>query len=174
MLAGGARVIARRSHHPPTFVATGSSHTGPCWRRQQPQLLARGMSTRKPGVCTDEEMEAFVTANAAAIVVVDARNPDFSVEPGDEKTAAIAPIGSGATRPRAVNLPFDRANKSMDLGPLEPLLTGAGKATPIITHCGGGGRGQKAKDFLLANGFTNVMNGGGPEEPELWKFFGEL
>ena len=31
----------------------------------------------------------------------------------------------------------------MDLKPLEEM--GAEKSTPIITHCGGGGRGQKAK-----------------------------
>ena len=37
---------------------------------------------------------------------------------------------------------------------------GGGKAAPIITHCGGGGRGQKAKDYLDSQGFTNVVNGG--------------
>jgi hypothetical protein len=37
---------------------------------------------------------------------------------------------------------------------------------------GGGGRGQKAKDFLIANGFKNVVNGGGPEDAECWAVFG--
>lgn len=37
---------------------------------------------------------------------------------------------------------------------------------------GGGGRGQKAKDYLLANGFKNVANGGGPEDTECWAVFG--
>jgi hypothetical protein len=37
---------------------------------------------------------------------------------------------------------------------------------------GGGGRGQKAKDFLMANGFKNVANGGGPEDAECWAVFG--
>ena len=42
----------------------------------------------------------------------------------------------------------------------------------VITHCGGGGRGQKAKDFLISNGFVNVINGGGPEDGECWAEFG--
>ena len=47
------------------------------------------------------------------------------------------------------------------------------KATvPVITHCGAGGRGQKAKEFLEANGFGNVVNGGGPEDDECWQVFG--
>jgi len=43
---------------------------------------------------------------------------------------------------------------------------------PVITHCGGGGRGQKARVFLEANGFGNVINGGGPEDAECWAIFG--
>ncbi len=41
----------------------------------------------------------------------------------------------------------------------------------VITHCGGGGRGQKAKLFLEANGFKNVLNGGGPEDKDCWATF---
>ena len=44
----------------------------------------------------------------------------------------------------------------------------------IVTHCGGGGRGQKAKDYLLGLGYTNVVNGGGPKVIELWERFGSL
>lgn len=69
-------------------------------------------------------------------------------------------------RPQAVSLIYDRASESMPL-PDVP------KDTPIITHCGGGGRGQKAKDYLEANGFTNVLNGGGPKETECWNEFGK-
>lgn len=88
-----------------------------------------------------------------------------------------APIGGGAdSRPRAVNVVYDRANSSMDLSliPADWLESAGGKeAAPVITHCGGGGRGQKAKDFLLANGFKNVLNGGGPEDAECWAVFGD-
>ena len=61
----------------------------------------------------------------------------------------------------------------MDLAPLQDRLT-MGKDTPIITHCGGGGRGQKAKVFLEAQGFTNVINGGGPQVKPLWEHFGNV
>jgi rhodanese-related sulfurtransferase len=51
---------------------------------------------------------------------------------------------------------------------------GNDKDVPIVTHCGGGGRGQKAKDYLLGLGYTNVVNGGGPKVTELWERFGSL
>ena len=135
-------------------------------------------SGRKAGVASDEEFASWMARNKVEdVVVVDARNTDFSVEPGDEKYGHggqnnIAGC-EGVNRPRAVNLPYDRANKSMDLAPLENLLV-AGKDTPIVTHCGGGGRGQKAKTFLEENGFTNVINGGGPKVKTLWEHFGSL
>lgn len=54
-----------------------------------------------------------------------------------------------------------------------PSLAAGGKeSVPVITHCGGGGRGQKARVFLEANGFGNVINGGGPEDTECWAIFG--
>ena len=57
--------------------------------------------------------------------------------------------------------------------PSEWIEAGGGKeSVPVITHCGGGGRGQKAKEFLQANGFGNVVNGGGPEDDECWQCFG--
>eukprot|EP00746_Dinoflagellata_sp_MGD_P092823 gnl/MRDRNA2_/MRDRNA2_36715_c0_seq1.p1 gnl/MRDRNA2_/MRDRNA2_36715_c0~~gnl/MRDRNA2_/MRDRNA2_36715_c0_seq1.p1 ORF type:complete len:367 (+),score=90.72 gnl/MRDRNA2_/MRDRNA2_36715_c0_seq1:79-1179(+) len=37
------------------------------------------------------------------------------------------------------------------------------KAAPIITHCGAGGRGGKAAAVLKGLGFTNVHNGGSPD-----------
>lgn len=49
---------------------------------------------------------------------------------------------------------------------------GGKESVPIITHCGGGGRGQKARLYLEANGFGNVVNGGGPEDEECWAVFG--
>ena len=149
------------------------------------RLSVRGFSAaelcgmaRKAGVVSDADMITFLAANdAAKVVVVDARNPDFSVEPGDERSAAAGPIAetAAAERPNAVNIVYDRNAKCMDLSRLEPRLDAElGKATPIITHCGGGGRGQKAKLFLEAAGYTNVINGGGPKVAELWASFGSL
>lgn len=102
---------------------------------------------------------------------------DFELEPGDSKSSEKAPIGGGAdARPRAVNVIYDRANSNMDLSkiPAEWIEAAGGKEkAPVITHCGGGGRGQKAKDFLEAAGFGNVKNGGGPEDDECWAVFGD-
>eukprot|EP01052_Picozoa_sp_SAG31_P011490 SAG31_NODE_651_length_13184_cov_4.999541_11_plen_151_part_00 len=102
----------RRAAYQPSHVL---SRTGPAFRQ-----MATSTKPRKPGVATDDELASFVSTHQTNVVVVDARNSNFTVEPGDEKTAAIAPLG-GPTRPRTVNLPYDRANKSMDLAPLEPV-----------------------------------------------------
>jgi len=106
----------------------------------------------------------------------DVRNPDATVEPGDQKSLAVAPlpisststIMEGVGRSSALHLIWDRDTASMPL----PSNT-ISKNTPIITHCGGGGRGQKAKDYLESKGYTNVLNGAGPKETELWNVYGE-
>ncbi len=76
-----------------------------------------------------------------------------------------------------MNAIFDRTSNSLPLEaiPAEWIEAAGGKeSVPIITHCGGGGRGQKAKDYLLSQGFKNVQNGGGPEDAECWAVFGKL
>ena len=140
------------------------------------------MSARKGGVASDEEFDAFMAKNAGkTVLVVDARNPDFTIEPDDEKfggDAGTAPISDCGTakRPNALNIPFDRATGSLPADGVELLNAKAGgdKGVPIVTHCGGGGRGQKAKDYLIGLGYTNVVNGGGPKVTELWERFGSL
>jgi len=122
---------------------------------------------RKAGVASPEELRDFVAQAGSKLVVIDVRNPDASVEPGDQKSIAVAPLPADGNRPQALHLIYDRHTKSMPLPPTED------KTTPIITHCGGGGRGQKAKDFLMEKGFTNVLNGGGPKETECWAEFGD-
>lgn len=121
--------------------------------------------SRKAGVSTPEELKDFVSKAGSKLLVVDVRNPDATVEPGDQKSLAVAPLPSDAQRPQAVHLIYDRETKSMPLPDVD-------KDTPIITHCGGGGRGQLAKEFLMENGFTNVLNGGGPKETDCWNEFG--
>eukprot|EP00308_Calcidiscus_leptoporus_P026669 CAMPEP_0119357344 /NCGR_PEP_ID=MMETSP1334-20130426/5754_1 /TAXON_ID=127549 /ORGANISM="Calcidiscus leptoporus, Strain RCC1130" /LENGTH=135 /DNA_ID=CAMNT_0007371561 /DNA_START=114 /DNA_END=521 /DNA_ORIENTATION=+ len=132
---------------------------------------------RKPGVMEPEQLKEFVEAAGERLIVVDARNPDFSVEPGDGVSNEKAPLAAcGGARARAVNVVYDRGASAMDLTkiPAEWVEAGGGKATvPVITHCGGGGRGQKAKEYLEANGFGNVANGGGPEDAECWACFGD-
>ena len=99
------------------------------------------MSERKAGVASPEELKAFVASAGSRLVVVDTRNPDASVEPGDQKSLAVAGLPSDSYRPQARHLIYDRETKTMSL----PEVA---KDTPIITHCGGGGRGQKAKEYL--------------------------
>jgi len=137
-------------------------------------LTIRNMSTetapepRKAGVASPSDLKDFVASAGSDLLVVDARHPDATVEPGDAKSLAVAGLPDKAKdyRPQAVNLPWSRETKSM-------AIPDADKDTPIITHCGGGGRGQKAKDYLEENGFTNVLNGGGPKETDCWAEFGE-
>ena len=124
----------------------------------------------KPGVASLDELTKMVDAAGDKLVVVDVRNPDAEQEPGDQKSLAVAPIPdpSQDIRPSGLHLIWDRDSNSMPLPP-----DSVAKDTPLITHCGGGGRGQKAKDFLEANGYTNVLNGAGPKETELWAVYGE-
>ena len=120
---------------------------------------------RKEGVASPEALKDFVATAGDSLVVVDVRNPDADAEPGDQKSLAVAALPS-EERPQAVNLIWDRKSESMP-------LPDVAKDAPIITHCGAGGRGQLAKDFLTANGFTNVLNGGGPKDIENWAIYGD-
>lgn len=137
-------------------------------------LPIRNMSTetapepRKAGVSSPSELKEFVASAGSKLLVVDVRHPDATVEPGDAKSLTVAgfPDKESNYRPQAVNLPWSRETKGMELPSVD-------MDTPIITHCGGGGRGQKSKDYLLQNGFTTVLNGGGPKETECWAEFGD-
>jgi rhodanese-related sulfurtransferase len=131
---------------------------------------AEAAEPRKAGVASPSELKEFVNKAGSNLLVVDVRHPDSSVEPSDAKSFAVAGLPNTATnyRPKAINLPWSRENKSMP-----DIPGGVSKDTPIITHCGGGGRGQKAKDYLESKGFTKVLNGGGPKESECWAEYGD-
>lgn len=125
---------------------------------------------RKPGVSEPAQLASFVDAAGDKLIVVDVRDPSII-----EDSAVAGPLAPHASRPRAVNVVFNKESKSLDpsLIPADWIEAGGGKeSVPIITHCGGGGRGQKAKEFLTAAGFANVLNGGGPEDSECWATFG--
>ena len=124
------------------------------------------LMARKAGVASPEELKAFVASAGDKLVVVDVRNPDADMEPGDQKSLAVAGLPSDTFRPKAVSLIWNRETGDMPV-PDFP------KDTPMITHCGGGGRGQKAKDFLAEKGFTNILNGGGPKETDCWAEYGD-
>ena len=127
----------------------------------------------KAGVASLEELTKMVESAGDKLVVVDVRNPDADKEPGDQKSLAVAPLpdpsnNKNDVRPNGLHLIWDRDSASMPLPP-----STVAKDAPVITHCGGGGRGQKAKEFLESKGYTNVLNGAGPKETELWNVFGE-
>jgi rhodanese-related sulfurtransferase len=126
----------------------------------------------KAGVATPEELQKFVEEAGDRLVVVDVRNPDAVVEPGDQKSLQVGPLPNrdDNVRPKAIHVVWDRVAESMVVPPA--LLED--KDTPIITHCGGGGRGQMAKEYLEKEyRFTNVINGGGPKETACWNVYGE-
>lgn len=128
------------------------------------------MSSTKPGVASLEELQQLVDTAGDQLVVVDVRNPDAEAEAGDQKSLAVAGLPSETSRPQAVHAIWDRTTDSMPLEAFQDMP----KDTPIITHCGGGGRGQKAKDYLQEKlGMTNVLNGAGPKETELWAVYGD-
>ena len=77
-------------------------------------------------------------------------------------------------RPNALNVPFERKEKRLRGANAVDILQTFEKDRAIITHCGGGGRGQKSKEWLEKEGFTNVVNGGGPRVKALWEMFGHL
>merc|ERR1712157_703436 len=112
-------------------------------------------------------MGAFVQKAGDKLLIIDLRNPDAAIEPGDQKSIAVASLPSKeGYRPKAINLIYNRKTNSMPLPDVD-------KNTPIITHCGGGGRAQLGKEFLMSNGFTNVLNGGGPKETDCWAEYGD-
>merc|ERR1711971_373797 len=170
--AASTRPFAAKGHH----AVMGLSE---CTQRLPPPPTSRRtcdiLMGRKPGVAEPAELEQFIANAGSAIIVVDARSTDFDVEPGDKATHAYAPIGSKQQgRLRCINAPYDRKAGLLDLAliPQDWIESGGGRAdVPIITHCGGGGRGEKAKQYLMSQGFNNVINGGGPEDAECWVVF---
>merc|ERR1719440_2451618 len=98
------------------LVAASLAFRGPVVQSRLLRTSAIVMG-RKPGVSSPEELTAFVASAGANLIVLDVRNPDFSLEPGDAKSNEKAPIGGGAdARPRALNCIYDRAASKMDLG----------------------------------------------------------
>lgn len=155
-------------------ISRNKTHSKTVNNNNNKSVLIRNMATeaaepRKAGVASPSELKEFVSSAGSKLLVVDVRHPDASVEPGDVKSLAVAgfPDSTKNYRPNAINLPWSRETNSME------LPSDVSKDTPIITHCGGGGRGQKAKDYLESKGYTDVLNGGGPKETDCWAEYGD-
>mmetsp|Transcript_97102 Transcript_97102/g.246909 ORF Transcript_97102/g.246909 Transcript_97102/m.246909 type:complete len:163 (+) Transcript_97102:91-579(+) len=106
-------------------------------------LRVAGFSTS-----SKEELRAVISSGKACIV--DLR--------GDSERAT-QPVVVGA-----VHCEWVMENSSMRLDGLPE-----DKAIPIVLHCLGGVRATKAKAYLEKQGYTTVLNGGGPKTPELFE-----
>ncbi|KAG8457563.1 hypothetical protein KFE25_003717 [Diacronema lutheri] len=102
-------------------------------------------------LATEEELRAL-----QAPLVIDARSPaEVDAEDGGAKFAGSVNVpffAEGSTEPPTVEQYAERLSAASALP--------AAKDAPIVTHCGGGGRGQKVADMLKGLGYTNVHNGG--------------
>jgi rhodanese-related sulfurtransferase len=114
----------------------------------------------KEGVATPNELKIFVKSAGSRLLIIDVREPDASTTGFPNKSTNF--------RNMAINIPWNRETLSME------LPAGIEHDTPIITHCSGGGRGQLAKEYLIKNGYMNVLNGGGAKEADCWAEYGHL
>jgi len=60
-----------------------------------------------------------------------------------------------------------------DAGTLSTAVLPADKTQPFVLQCRSGGRVTKAIAFLKQQGYTNVVQGGGPADPEIWECYGD-
>ena len=67
-------------------------------KKEEPQ------QQRKAGVASPEELRDFVARAGSDLLVIDVRNPDASVEPGDQTSLAVAALPSEGYRPMATSL----------------------------------------------------------------------
>jgi phage shock protein E len=68
---------------------------------------------------------------------------------------------SGDHLAQATNIPIDQFGTR--LADVEKLV-GGDKSKPVVVYCAAGGRASKAKKQLEAEGYTNVVNGGGLDD----------
>eukprot|EP00656_Telonema_subtile_P001922 TRINITY_DN10833_c0_g1_i4.p1 TRINITY_DN10833_c0_g1~~TRINITY_DN10833_c0_g1_i4.p1 ORF type:complete len:147 (-),score=24.72 TRINITY_DN10833_c0_g1_i4:137-577(-) len=129
-----------------------------CTQLAARQLRARHLAT-KPGIATIE-----VLSTLKATLVLDVRDPNEVAAGKGGPPAAIkgsvnCPLNIDGVGQRERPTSVDEFLLSLKENGVElPQDLGA----PIVTHCGGGGRGGRAAALLRDLGFLNVHNGGGP------------
>ena len=63
---------------------------------------------------------------------------------------------ASASYPGSINIPLDQLQSRIDeLGE---------KDAPLVLHCQAGGRSEQARQFLMSQGFTNLINAGGIDD----------
>mmetsp|Transcript_63114 Transcript_63114/g.199711 ORF Transcript_63114/g.199711 Transcript_63114/m.199711 type:complete len:103 (+) Transcript_63114:274-582(+) len=68
----------------------------------------------------------------------------------------------GQVAAKAVHAEWDGASLPLDALPSD-------KGAALIIHCRSGTRAAGAITFLAGAGYTNTINGGGPNTPEQWE-----
>jgi len=106
---------------------------------------------RKGGVAEPSEVRDFVAAAGDRLLIIDVRNSDANVEPCDQKSSAMAALPSDGNRLQVTHLIYDHTTESKPL----PLVEDVDKKPRIL--------------LLEKNGYTVVMNGGGPKDMECWR-----
>ena len=96
-----------------------------------------------------------------AVFVLDVRDADEMSVGGEQLSKSTnVPLNKA----KGVNKTLDEFKADLEKAGVWATLEQRGRDAPIITHCGAGGRGGKACDALTKLGFTNVHNGGGPDD----------
>eukprot|EP00237_Pycnococcus_provasolii_P010808 CAMPEP_0198712822 /NCGR_PEP_ID=MMETSP1471-20131121/4501_1 /TAXON_ID=41880 /ORGANISM="Pycnococcus provasolii, Strain RCC733" /LENGTH=192 /DNA_ID=CAMNT_0044472821 /DNA_START=31 /DNA_END=609 /DNA_ORIENTATION=+ len=105
--------------------------------------------------------EPAILKNLGDVFVLDVRDND-EMDMGGEKLSSS--VNVPLNKAKGVNKTLDEFKADLEAAGVWATLEQRGTDAPIITHCGAGGRGGKACDAMTKLGFTNVHNGGGPDD----------
>ena len=108
---------------------------------------------------------AVAPAGAAAPAAKTAKDPATAkqmIAAGDAVIDVRTPeeFGDGHL-PSATNLPVDQLASHLDQ---VAAMVGNDKTKPIVVYCASGGRASRAAAALQAQGYTDVVNGGGYDD----------
>ncbi|MFN0245581.1 MAG: rhodanese-like domain-containing protein [Kofleriaceae bacterium] len=125
-------------------------------------LLVAACSKSEPAKSADPTQPATSPAAAAAPASKDPAKAKEMIASGatviDVRTTEEF---SGDHLVQATNIPVDQIGSR--LSDVEKLV-GGDKSKPVVVYCAAGGRAGKAKKQLDAEGYTNVVNGGGLDD----------
>ena len=130
------------------------------------RITVRSSSSSSSGSSGDELekrpiAEPAILKNLGDVFVLDVRDND-EMDMGGEKLSSS--VNVPLNKAKGVNKTLDEFKADLEAAGVWATLEQRGTDAPIITHCGAGGRGGKACDAMTKLGFTNVHNGGGPDD----------
>lgn len=111
--------------------------------------------------------------NVADLAILGALRNPIILDVRDPNEVAAGKGGPPSVIVGSVNVPLNQNGRPQSehqttLSEFQLKIAAAGvklpldKLHPIVTHCGSGGRGGRARDILKELGYKNVFNGGGP------------